>query len=314
LRLPAALKIIKPGALATIQDAGRPGLRRFGIPPSGAMDQCAYCIGNLLVGNADGAAAIEVTLTGCVVEALMPITLAITGGDLSPQINDAAAPMWTALQLEPGDRLQFKKRTTGCRAYVAIRGGLHGAAFYRSKSVFAKGRMGQALQKDEILSLETPLPSLAALRSLPLDLRPDYSPPHAIRVVLGPQAECFTPRGIETFLNGEYRLSPQSDRQGLRTTGPAIEFATGPDIISDPTPLGAVQVPGDGQPIILHCDGQSTGGYAKIAVVATADLDRLAQIFPGEPIRFERITRDEAIERNADQRRLIEQVRQALIA
>lgn len=299
----AALKIIRPGPLATLQDAGRVGLRRYGIPPSGAMDRFAYQVGNWLVGNSLGAAAVEVTLVGLCVEALVPLTLAITGGDLTPTINGSPAAMWTTLHMERGDRLQLGKRGSGCRAYLAIGGGLNGPEFFGSKSVFAKGRMGQLLQRDEILSIEDTLPMLDKPRTLPDELRPSYSPPHLVRVVLGPQADYFTPRGIETFLNCEYRLSPNSDRQGLRTSGPAIEFCKGPDIVSDPTPVGAIQVPGDGRPIILHCDGQVTGGYAKIAVVAQADLDRLAQIFPGDAIHFRAVTRDEALHQYRVQKR-----------
>jgi biotin-dependent carboxylase-like uncharacterized protein len=192
--------------------------------------------------------------------------------------------------------LSFSKRVDGCRAYLAIRGGIHSTEFLHSRSVFSKGQMGRSLVKDDIVCVETPLAEPNdALREIPTESRPSFSAPHTIRVILGPQTDHFTPRGIETFLSSEYRLSPQSDRQGLRTVGPAIEFATGPDIITDPTPLGAIQVPGDGQPIILHRDGQVTGGYAKIAVVASVDLDRCAQIFPGDAIRFEAISREQAL-------------------
>src|SRR5262249_22078021 len=118
--------------------------------------------------------------------------------------------------------------------------------------------------------------------------------PHTIRVILGPQADCFTPAGLETFLNSKYHLSARSDRQGLRTEGPKVEIAKGPDIITDATPLGAVQIPGDGKPIILHRDGQSTGGYAKIAVVAAVDLDVLGRMGPGDAMRFVAVTAAEA--------------------
>jgi antagonist of KipI len=292
-----ALKIIKPGALATIQDVGRPGLRRYGIPPSGAMDQFSYSAANSLVGNRSGAAAIEITLTGFIADAIVPLTVAVTGGNFSPQINDRPAAMWKALRLAAGDRLSLPKRVDGCRAYLAIRGGIHNIELLQSRSVFSKGQMGRPLVKDDIVCIETQLVDLPhEPREFPANSRPSFSPPHTIRVILGPQSDHFTPRGIETFLNSEYRLSPQSDRQGLRTIGPPVEFATGPDIITDPTPLGAVQVPGDGQPIILHRDGQVTGGYAKIAVAAAADLDRCAQIFPGDAIRFEAISREHALQ------------------
>jgi antagonist of KipI len=304
-----ALKIVKPGTLATIQDAGRPGLRRYGIPPSGAMDQFSYRLANLLLGRSKQAtaAAIEITLGGFIAEALAPLMVAIGGGNLSPQLNNQPAPMWTTLSIERGDRIAFPKRISGCRAYLAVRGGLQAPEFLHSKSVFTKGLMGRPLQMDDVLFLDQPPPQQQTSRSsVRPEYRPDFSPPHTIRVVLGPQSDHFTPRGIESFLSSEYRLSPQSDRQGLRTIGPPIEFATGPDIISDPTPLGAIQIPGDGQPIILHRDGQVTGGYAKIAVVATVDLDLLAQAFPGDVLRFDAISREEAIELNGNRTEEIE--------
>ncbi|MCC7086649.1 MAG: biotin-dependent carboxyltransferase [Pirellulales bacterium] len=291
------LKIIKPGSLATIQDAGRPGLRRYGIPPSGAMDQSSYAVANRLVGNSAGAASIEIALGGFVAEAITSLTVAIGGGNLDPHLNEKSVPMWTAFAIAAGDRLTFPRRISGCRAYLAIRGGFHALTFLESKSVFSKGRMGRALLAGDILSIERELPVLQrSAQNCDEALKLNFSPPHRIRVILGPQTDYFTPRGIDTFLNSEYRLSSNSDRQGLRTSGPAIEFANSPDIISDPTPLGAIQVPGDGQPIVLHRDGQVTGGYPKIAVVASADLDRFAQMFPGDVLQFEAISRESAIE------------------
>ena len=130
---------------------------------------------------------------------------------------------------------------------------------------------------------------------VPVKMRPLWPATQPIRVTAGPQAEYFTKAGLETFHSTEYRVSARADRQGIRTEGAAVEIAKGPDIISDPTPLGAVQIPGDGQPIILHRDGQVTGGYAKIATVIAADLDRLGQMVAGDALRFELMTRDEAL-------------------
>ncbi|NIO12266.1 MAG: hypothetical protein GTO40_31305, partial [Deltaproteobacteria bacterium] len=140
----------------------------------------------------------------------------------------------------------------------------------------------------------------------------DFSCSDPIRVLMGPQADYFTPRGVDTFLNSTYRLSPQSDRQGCRTDGPAIEIAKGPGIITDPIPLGAIQVPGDGKPIILLRDAQVTGGYAKIAIVARADMDRLGQMMPGDEIRFQRISRQTAIDLLMEERRRLDEVRELL--
>jgi len=291
-----AFLIHKPGPLTTIQDAGRAGLRRYGIPPSGAMDQFSYRVANVLVGNPSGAAALEITLAGLALEALTPILVAITGADLGAQRNDRAAPLWTTWTMERGDRLSFPKRVSGCRAYLAVRGGFDAPEFLGSRSTFLKGRMGQPLKANETLSAGGFLPPAGALRrALPRHLRPAWSSQHAVRVILGPQTASFTQRGLETFLGSAYSISPRSDRQGFRTEGPPIEHVGGPDIISDPTPLGAIQVPGDGKPIVLHRDGQVTGGYAKIAKVIAADLDQFAQMMPGEALRFRSVTREEAL-------------------
>lgn len=291
-----ALKVIKPGPHTTVQDAGRPGLRRYGIPTSGAMDQFSLHIANALVGNPPDAAAIEVTLQGFVIEALAQVVIAITGGDLGAQRNNQPAPVWETFVLEPGDRLGFRKRASGCRAYVAVRGGIDSPEFPGSRSTFARGRMGASLKEGDTISIGRLLrPSATRQRSLPAHLRPALSAQQTVRVILGPQTEYFTQHGIDTFLRSVYSISPKSDRQGFRTEGPPVEIAKGPDIISDPTPLGAIQIPGDGKPIILHRDGQVTGGYAKIATVIGADLDKFGQMMPGDTIRFQTVSRDEAL-------------------
>jgi biotin-dependent carboxylase-like uncharacterized protein len=270
------------------------------------MDQFSYRIANVLVGNAPHLAALEVTLQGLVVEVLTELVVAITGGDLGAHVNDQPAPLWTTLTLARGDRLTFKKRASGCRAYLAVRGGFEAEEFLGSKSTFPKGRMGAPLNANDVLSVggfrsRTAVPR----RTLPAHLRPALSSQHTVRVILGPQTDRFTSRGLDTFLHSTYSLSPRSDRQGFRTEGPPIEHANGPDIISDPTPLGAIQVPGDGKPIILHRDGQVTGGYAKIGTVIAADLDGFGQMIPGDSLRFQAVTREEALA-------LVGQVRQEL--
>jgi allophanate hydrolase subunit 2 len=143
-------------------------------------------------------------------------------------------------------------------------------------------------------------------------MRPPLSSESVIRVILGPQAEAFTAKGVETFLGNEYRISPKSDRQGFRTEGPPVETIRGSDIITDPTPLGAVQVPGDGQPIILLRDGQVTGGYAKIATVISADLDKFGQMSPGDKVRFQAVTREEALHASREARRNLKYLTVAL--
>jgi antagonist of KipI len=269
---------------------------RYGIPPSGAMDQYSYHIGNLLLGNPERSASLEVTLQGLIIESTLSVEIAITGGDLNPYLNGSPVPLWVPFIMKRRDVLHFKQRKDGLRAYLAVRGGFDVPEFLGSKSTFVRGKIGTTLKEGDILSIghfdET---KCIKATILPKEFIPVFGHGNPVRVLIGPQNEYFTRKGIETFLTSAYRLSSKSDRQACRTEGPAIEISKGPGIITDPTPLGAIQVPGDGKPIILLRDSQVTGGYAKIATVVSVDLDRLGQIMPGEVIRFKQIDRKEAI-------------------
>lgn len=288
-------RVRKAGPLTTVQDAGRDALRRFGVPVSGAMDQFAYRTGNRLVENPPGSASLEITLHGLTLEALATVEIAITGADLEPTADGQPAPQWETFELRAGQLLRFARRVRGCRAYLAVRGGIEAPVFLGSRSTFVRGQMGAPVATGGVLSIADPLPPLGRTHIWPRDRRRSIPDQFMIRVTAGPQQDCFTPAGLLTFFNSEYRVHPNSDRQGIRTEGPAIEIASGPGIISDPTPLGSIQVPGDGRPIILHRDGQSTGGYAKIARVISADLDWFAQMVPGDALRFQLVSREEAM-------------------
>ena len=292
-----AFKILSAGAQTTIQDLGRHGLMKYGIPISGVMDHRSFVIANFLLRNPDNAAVLETTLQGLKLEALTRVTISITGADLDPWLNDRPAPQWTAFTMEKGDVLHFKKRKLGLRAYVAVQGGFDVPEVLGSRSTYIRGRIGPPLGVGETL-ISPPFDPEAAedVLTLPREYRPDLDRAGPIRVIMGPQDDYFTPRGIDTFLNSTYRISPQCDRQAFRTEGPAIEIAKGPDIISDPIPLGAIQVTGDGRPVILLRDAQATGGYAKIAIVARVEMDFLGQMMPGDVIRFQRIDRQKALD------------------
>lgn len=308
-----SLRVLNPGSQTTVQDGGRPGLRRYGIPSSGAMDQLSLQLGNLLVGNALHAAGLETLLQGLRLEAIAPLCIALTGGDLSAELNGQPVPCWTTLTMNRGDELAFKRRVTGCRATLAVRGGIAVPEFLGSRSMFTKGRMGQPVRAGDLLPVGECSPRKTFLRKmLPPHLRPSLGTSYQVRVIPGPQTEYFTRSGIETFFGAEYRISPKSDRQGFRTSGPPVETLRGSDIITDPTPLGAVQIPGDGQPIILLRDGQVTGGYAKIATVIATDLDLFGRMASGDTVRFVSVTRDEALAAAEEQRSLLNYLAVAL--
>jgi biotin-dependent carboxylase-like uncharacterized protein len=291
-----AFRVINPGIQTTVQDLGRSGLMKYGMPTSGAMDRRSCVVANLLLRNPENAAALETTLHGLKLQAVKTVAISITGADLDPWVNDQPAPQWTAFTMIEDDVLHFRKRKEGLRAYLAVQDGFDVPEVLGSRSTFVRGRIGAILHEGEILSI-CPSDSEAPgnVLTLPQEYHPDFNRTDPIRVLMGPQEDYFTPQGIDTFLNSTYRISPQLDRQAFRTEGPAIEIAKGPGIITDPIPLGAIQVPGDGKPIILLRDAQVTGGYAKIAIVARVEMDFLGQMMPGDTIRFQRVDRQTAL-------------------
>jgi antagonist of KipI len=289
-----ALEVINPGIYTTLQDLGRPGYMKYGIPASGAADRFSARVANLLVGNQPEAAVLETTLFRLELLALENLAMAATGGDLSPAVNKNPFPMWQAVSIRKGDRISFRGRKRGFRAFLAVRGGFSGPRYLGSRSVFSRGQMGNPLRPGEILETENSAAFPPFDSPLPPNLIPDFPLRPILRVILGPQQDRFSPKGLATFLSSEYTVSPQSDRMGYRLEGPRIEHVQGADIISEAIARGAVQVPGDGLPIIMLWDAQVSGGYTKIANVITADHDLLAQTMPGETLRFKAVTLGEA--------------------
>jgi antagonist of KipI len=294
------LVVVDAGLLTTVQDLGRPGYQRLGIPPSGPLDRGAFVLANRLVGNPDGAAGLELTLRGPRLEVRRECVAAVTGGDMGFAVNGQPAPPWTAVRLRPGDVVGFRMVTAGCRAYLALAGGLDLPPALGSRATYLRGRLGglegRPLQKGDGLALGAPARALDRLegRAVPEARRPAYPTDVECRVVLGPQDARFTAEGIATFLGEPYEVTPQADRMGYRLKGPVIAHARGHDIVSDGIPLGGIQVPGEGQPIVLLVDRQTTGGYTKIATVISVDIARLGQARPGHRVRFRRVPLDEA--------------------
>ncbi|MBI3454173.1 MAG: biotin-dependent carboxyltransferase [Candidatus Rokubacteria bacterium] len=290
------LIVVEPGLLTTVQDLGRPGYQRVGIPPSGPLDRAAFIVANRLVGNLDGAAGLELTLRGPRLEVRRECVVAVTGADMGFTVNGQAAPTWTAVHVRPGDLVAFRMVTTGCRAYLAVAGGLDLPPALGSRATYLRGRLGglegRALQKGDGLPIGAPSRGLDRVegRTVPPARRPAYPAEVECRVALGPQDDRFTPEGVAAFLGNPYEVTPQADRMGYRLKGPMITHAAGHDIVSDGIPLGGVQVPGDSQPIVLLVDRQTTGGYTKIATVISADIGRIGQTKPGHRVRFRRVT------------------------
>lgn len=291
-------EVLKSGLLTSIQDLGRKGYQKFGLAVSGAADPYAHRIANILVANPDNEATIEVTLFGLQIKALKNMVIAITGGNLQPELNQQPAPMWTSFSVKKGDILAFKGGSSGCRSYIAVAGGIKAEQVMGSKSTDLIGGIGgmdgRALQKGDIIDTfkESSYPSYR--RSLPISLIPTYPNHIKIRILLGPQDDKFTANGIDTFLSSEYAVSTSSDRMACRLEGPTIEHMCGADILSEGMFHGAIQVPQNGLPILFQVGRQSVGGYTKIAGVITVDLPKIAQLKPGDLVSFQKVTLEEA--------------------
>ncbi len=289
-------EVIAPGLLTTVQDAGRKGFQKFGVSPNGALDMYSYRMANFLVGNRDEA-ALELTLVGPTLKVLASATVAVCGGDLSPSLNGSPAPRWESFVVREGDVLSFGKCRGGSRAYLAVSGGLDVKPVMGSRSTDLLARLGglggRPLKRGDVLYCREAEPAPPG-RCVPPEYIPEFPSEVVLRVVPGPQDDHFSPKGLETFFSSTYEVTSDSDRMGCRLEGPAIEHLGGADIISDGVPLGAVQVPKHGRPIILLAGRQTVGGYAKIAVVITPDVDRVAQLKPGDRVRFQRVSLEKA--------------------
>jgi len=307
-----AFEVIHPGIHTTLQDLGRPGFMKYGIPASGVADRFSSTVANLLVGNSSGAALLEIALFRFELLALNDLIIAVTGGNLSTTVNGNPLPMWQAFSLKKGDQVAFRARKQGLRAYLAVQGGFSGKKFLGSRSIYVRGMMGNVLKAGEVLETESSVMKSYPLKQFPQELIPNFPAKNSLRVILGPQEDRFSPKGIETFLSSEYRVSPQSDRMGYRLQGPTIEHLSGSDIISESIARGAIQVPGDGLPIVLLWDAPVSGGYTKIASVISADLDRLAQIMPGDTLSFGAVTLEEAHQALQKEKAFFERVQRAI--
>ncbi|WML59284.1 biotin-dependent carboxyltransferase family protein [Neobacillus sp. PS2-9] len=289
-------KVIKPGLQSTVQDLGRYGYQQFGISPSGAMDSYSMQLANILVGNLPGEAVLEVSFTGPVLEACSHMVIAICGGDFSPKVDDREAPMWKSFLLKKGETLSLGSCKQGARAYVAVCGGIDVPVVLNSKSTSLIGRFGgyegRTLQKKDLIFGEPVIRK--PLKSLPPKFIPHFKKQLTVRVILGPHVQRFTGLSIERFLSEEFIVTPQSNRMGFQLNGPKLDHVQGPDIISDPIPLGGIQVPASGQPIILMADRQTTGGYTRIGTVISVDIPLLAQAVPDTKIQFVEVSLKEA--------------------
>jgi antagonist of KipI len=284
------VRVIKAGMLTTIQDLGRWGLQSHGVPVAGPMDPVSHRVANALVGNAAGAATFEITLLGPDFEFEDERVVAAAGAEFEMTLDGRAAPMHAPFVVSSGSRLHVGARRRGARAYLAIAGGIAVPPTLGSRSTHLISVMGGIGGRPVKAGDVVPLGDSSDARRTHAALSESVVPlpdGHArIRVLPGPQIEYFAIDALTVLQSAPYRIAQNSDRMGFRLDGPALTHSRGADIISDATPLGVLQVPASGQPILLMADRQTTGGYPKIATVISADISVAGQLGPGDTIEF----------------------------
>ncbi len=292
-----SLEIIEANGLATIQDTGRTGWRKFGVPTSGAMDVFAFRTANLLAGNDPNCAAIEIGLGDITFRALHDCVVSVAGAGFGLSVYIWDFPLWSSYYVRGGWMIRLNKLDSGMWAYIAISGGVQTPPILGSVSTYLRGPFGgldgRQLQAGDVLRSgppSRPLNDLAA-RTLPEHARPLYGNNPTLDVIMGPQENYFTEESITTFLSSEYTVSTTSDRMGYRLEGAPLTHHNKTELVSEGMTMGAIQVPSSGQPIVMMADSPTTGGYPKIGTVASADLPLLAQCVPGKSkIRFRKTT------------------------
>jgi antagonist of KipI len=318
----AGVVVVKPGMLTTVQDRGRWGLQGTGVPVAGPMDAVSHRMANRLVGNEEDAATLEITLIGPDLVFEEPAVVAVCGAEFALRAGGAPVQMWGPFEMKAGARLTFGSRGRGARAYCAVAGGIPVEAVFGSRATSLVARMGpfggRALAAGDRLPLAPDRPktleeldawtTLKGRATTTLKGRATPAIPDGgarLRVMWGPQDDLFTEAARDALTSGRYVITPQSNRMGYRLDGPRVAHSGSADILSDATPLGTLQVPGSGQPILLMADRQTAGGYPKIATVITTDLSTAGQLAPGDWVAFVPCERREALAALRDQEALI---------
>lgn len=321
-----AIKVLHPGLLTTVQDLGRPGYFHLGIPISGAMDRFALRAANLLVGNDEGAAALETVFMGPQLEFEIDATVAVTGAELPPRVDGEPKPVWTAFKVKAGQVLSFDYLKAGARAYIAISGGIDTPLYLGSRSTYPIGALGgidgRALAVGDVISVGEGRGAPEG-RSVPETLRRLPGSPAELRVLPGLYWRLITEEAGRHFFEDEWKVAPEADRMGYRFRGGRpLEFkkrqqpfGAGSDpsnIVDGCYPYGSIQVPGGTEPIVLHRDAVSGGGYFTLGAVISADMDLIGQLQPHTPTRFVEVDMETALAARRDRQDLLNRVREAL--
>lgn len=309
--------IITPGVLSTIQDYGRYSHMNSGFSPNGAMDLFSLKIANLLVGNHENDGVIEMTMMGISAKFDCDCVIALTGANMSPEINGKSINMYESVEVHKNDILSTSITKSGLRTYLAVAGGFDLPTPMGSMSTNIRcmlgGFNGRKLCAGDKIPLRHNIP-FSILGKRHINFNTEYPKKIYVRVILGPQDDYFTDCGIRTFLQSEYIVSNESDRMGIRLTGDKIENKNGVDIISDGIVTGSIQISPSGTPIIMMADRQTTGGYAKIATVISVDLKLVAQAMSGTKFQFVSVTEKEAVSLLRKEERMLKQLKYEIIS
>lgn len=316
------LKILKSGLQTTVQDLGRTGFQKYGVIVSGAMDPFAHRLANLLVGNSEQAATLEITLVGPAIQFTEDALIALCGGNLSPKVNGDAVRTGRMLAVKEGATLTFGEPSMGARCYLAIAGGIGVPAVMGSRSTYLRagigGFQGRALEKGDVLPIGEVTQQQQALQQHHENEFDWLLPPAryfeepVIRMIPGRQFELFDENSKQRIFSEPFAVSSNSDRMGYRLQGARLSLETPAELVSEAVAFGSVQVPGDGNPIVLLADRQTTGGYPKIGQVASVDLPLISQLKPGQQLRFKKISMADAQQRWIEQEQSIRQIATAI--
>lgn len=305
-------KMIKPGMFSTVQDLGRIGYQKDGIIVSGAMDTYSFQLANLLVGNDRNDPALEITVIGPVIEFLVDTQIAITGAETTVLLDDEKIHLWKSYRVKKGQILKFLPATNGVRLYLAIAGGIVVPKVLNSAATYVAGKLGgfqgRKLEKGDILlgKVDPYIPKYE--RFLCKKYIPNIRDKSIIRVIKGPEFTQFTDESVQHFFQSYYEITETADRMGYRLFGKQLTRKVKRNMISDAVTFGTIQVPEDGQPIILMADRQTTGGYDRIANVISVDLPKLAQLAPRSQIRFQEVSLQKAQKLFLQQEKLIRSI------
>lgn len=325
------IKVIEPGILTTIQDLGRKGFQQYGVVEGGVMDEVAVRLANIMVGNSEDEAVLELTVIGPSLIFEEDYLISICGADLSAKVDNVAVPLWRPVLVRKGSHLTFGRPKNGCRSYVAVAGGFDVPLVMNSRSTYVRGKIGglngRALEKGDFLKAKEIQNSQAQslfgfLRkkgdptsfqtvnwTMTTDIRATDRKNPTLRIIKGPQFSMFTQTSQKSFLTEEYKVTPQSDRMGYRLSGKKLEVSSQHNLLSEAVTMGTIQIPNDGQPIILMSDHQTIGGYPKIGYVISVDLPALSQVMPGENVRFKEVSLSEAQSLLLQREKLMNQIK-----